>query len=84
VSARIQQEKQLAAIKAHQAEMRRKRDSSQRRDVHCSSSPGQQKSSDQVKSPSHEESERIAFMLDFVFTVLIFKKKEICPCTIQK
>ncbi|XP_069692806.1 rabenosyn-5 isoform X2 [Periplaneta americana] len=33
VSARIQQEKQLAALEAHQAEMRRKRDSPQRRAV---------------------------------------------------
>ncbi|KDR16038.1 rabenosyn-5 [Zootermopsis nevadensis] len=50
VSARIQQEKQLAALEAHQAEMQRKRDSPQRKDIHRSSSPGQHKSADQVMS----------------------------------
>lgn len=46
VTARIQQEKQLAAIETY-AEMRKKRDSPQRRDVHYTSSPNQ-KTSDQV------------------------------------
>lgn len=75
VSARIQQEKQLAALEAQQAEMQRKRDSPQHRDIHRSSSPGQQKSTDQVKSTLQEESEDMVFMLDFVFTLLIFKKR---------
>lgn len=46
MSARIQQEKQLAA---KQAEMLRKRESSQHRDVECNPSPSQQKSEDQVR-----------------------------------
>jgi hypothetical protein len=55
--------------------MQRKRDSPQHRDIHRSSSPGQQKSTDQVKSTLQEESEDMVFMLDFVFTLLIFKKR---------
>lgn len=50
VSARIRQEKQLAVLEGHQAEMQRKRDSPQHRDLHRSSSPGQKKSADQVAS----------------------------------
>jgi len=49
VSARIQQEKQLAAIAAKQAEMLWKRESSQHRDVERNPSPSQQKSEDQVR-----------------------------------
>lgn len=58
VSARIQQEKQLAALEAHQAEMQRKRDSPQRKDIHRSSSPGQHKSADQV-IPLHKRNRSI-------------------------
>ncbi|KAJ9580600.1 hypothetical protein L9F63_024215, partial [Diploptera punctata] len=48
VSARIQQEKHLAAVEAYQAEMKRRRDSSQRnRDIYYNSS-GAQKPHDQV------------------------------------
>jgi len=50
VSARIQQEKQLAALAAKQAEMLWKRESSQHRDVERYPSPSQQKSEDQVMS----------------------------------
>lgn len=46
MSARIQQEKQLAA---KQAEMLRKREFSQHRDVERNPSPSQQKSEDQVR-----------------------------------
>jgi hypothetical protein len=74
VSARIQQEKQLAALEAHQAEMQRKRDSPQHRDLHRSSSPGQPKSADQVKSTAEDKSEDMVFILNFIFTLLIFKK----------
>jgi hypothetical protein len=50
VSARIQQEKQLAALRAaKQAEMPWKRESSQHRDVERYPSPSQQKSEDQVR-----------------------------------
>jgi hypothetical protein len=49
VSARIQQEKQLAALAAKQAETLRKRESSQHRDVERNPSPSQQKSEDQVR-----------------------------------
>jgi hypothetical protein len=55
VSARIQQEKQLAALEAHQAEMQRKRDSPQHRDIHRNSSPGQPKSADQVKCTAEDK-----------------------------
>jgi hypothetical protein len=82
VSARIQQEKQLAALEAQQAEMQRKRDSPQHRDIHRSSSPGQQKSADQVMPTSQEDSEDMVLMLDFIFTLLIFKKREICTICI--
>lgn len=49
MSARIQQEKQLAALAAKQAEMLQKRESSQHRDVKRNPSPSQQKSEDQVR-----------------------------------
>jgi hypothetical protein len=49
VSARIQQEKQLAALAAKQAEMLWKKESSQHRDIECNPSPSQQKSEDQVR-----------------------------------
>lgn len=49
MSARIQQEKQLAALAAKQAEKLRKRESLQHRDVERNPSPSQQKSEDQVR-----------------------------------
>jgi hypothetical protein len=49
VSARIQQEKHLAALAAKQADMLRKRESSQHRDFERNPSPSQQKSEDQVR-----------------------------------
>ncbi|GFG29369.1 hypothetical protein Cfor_06116, partial [Coptotermes formosanus] len=48
VAARIEQEKQLAALEAQQADMLRKRDFPQHRDVDRNPSPSQQKSVDQV------------------------------------
>ncbi|PNF32985.1 hypothetical protein B7P43_G16501 [Cryptotermes secundus] len=50
MSARIQQEKQLAVLEAHQAEMQRRRDSPQHRDLHRSLSPSQKKPADQIAS----------------------------------
>lgn len=48
MAARIEQEKQLAALEAQQADMLRKRDFPQHRDVDRNPSPSQQKSVDQV------------------------------------
>ena len=68
MSARIQQEKQLAALAAKQAEMLWKRESSQHRDVERYPSPSQQKSEDQVR----------LLRECGVLTDLIFKEKEFC------